>query len=101
MNITLGRIVYSKAGRDTGKKFIVVGLVDESYVLISDGDLRRIEKPKKKKIKHLELTGEIIESLSDKLKNRLKVTNPEIRKNLSSYESGYEDDNKEVKKVDN
>lgn len=83
LNVTLGRIVYSKAGRDAGRKFIILDVIDESYALISDGDLRRIEKPKKKKLKHLEMTGEVIESLNQKLVNRHKVTNAEIRKALN------------------
>ncbi|MCR4436239.1 MAG: KOW domain-containing RNA-binding protein [Clostridiales bacterium] len=82
MEVTLGQVVYSKAGRDAGRKFVVIEIVDAFYVLLSDGDLRRIEKPKKKKIKHLKLTGEINEYLSEKLKNKQKITNSEIRKAL-------------------
>lgn len=83
-NVTLGQIVYSKAGRDSSRKFVIVDVVDELYVLISDGDLRRIEKPKRKKIKHLNLTVDVIEGLSDKLINKLKITNSEIRKALEN-----------------
>ena len=87
MNVTLGELVYSKAGRDSGRKLVVIGIVNESYVLVSDGDLSRVEKPKKKKIKHLELTGTVIGSLGEKLKNNQKVTNSEIRKALMAYEN--------------
>lgn len=82
MEISLGQVVYSKTGRDSKRKLIVVGIIDELYVLISDGDLRRIEKPKKKKVKHLEFTSDIIESISEKLRNKYKVSNLEIRKAL-------------------
>ena len=54
MEYNLGELVCSKAGRDAGRKFVVVGIVDNRHVLISDGSLRKIEKPKKKKIKHIE-----------------------------------------------
>jgi len=87
MGITLGQVVFSKAGRDVGKRFVVIAVLDESYVMISDGDLRRIEKPKKKKIKHLEYTGEIIDNLNQKLTNKLKVTNAEVRKSLTTLEN--------------
>ncbi|MDF2523188.1 MAG: ribosomal protein [Clostridiales bacterium] len=83
MDITLGQVVNSKAGRDAGKKFIIVGIIDQTYVQISDGDLRKIESPKKKKLKHLELTGTIIEPISEKFRSELKVTNSEIRKALA------------------
>ena len=88
LNLTLGQVVYSKAGRDTGKGFLVVGILDNWYVLISDGDLRRIEKPKKKKVKHLETTKEMNVALSQKLENKLKVTNAEIRKALADVTIG-------------
>ncbi|HEX3029053.1 MAG TPA: KOW domain-containing RNA-binding protein [Clostridia bacterium] len=86
MGMSLGQVVYSKAGRDVGKRFIVMAVIDQSYVLVCDGDLRRIEKPKKKKIKHLEHTGQIIEALNSKLESKLKVTNAEIRKALSALQ---------------
>jgi large subunit ribosomal protein L14e len=86
LDAMLGHVVYSKAGRDSGRRFVVVKVIDEMYVLISDGGLRKIEKPKKKKIKHLELTGEFIVQLAEKLNKNLKVTNSEIKKALSVIE---------------
>jgi len=47
-NPVIGRVAYSKAGRDKGKLFIVIGIVDEDFVLVCDGDLRPVEKPKRK-----------------------------------------------------
>ena len=91
MNITLGQVVYSKVGRDTGRKFIIFGIIDESYVLIADGDLRRIDKPKKKKLKHLEITSNVIVALSEKLEKKLKVTNSEIRKALAVMGTNEQD----------
>lgn len=85
MSVTLGEIVNSKAGRDIERPFVIISIIDESYVLISDGDLRKIEKPKKKKLKHLDLTGMVIDSLNKKLVDGLKVTNAEIRKALNVY----------------
>lgn len=83
MSVALGQIVVSRAGRDAGKKFVVVKVIDHLFVEISDGDLRRLEKPKKKKIKHLSKTDEKVESLEEKLKSNSKITNAEIRKALA------------------
>lgn len=82
----LGQIVISRAGRDAGKRFVVVKVVDEFFVEISDGDLRKIEKPKKKKIKHLNITDEKAEILAEKLKNSDRITNAEIRKALAGLD---------------
>ena len=82
MNVVLGHVVYSKAGRDEGKIFVITRLVDANYAYISDGDLRRVENPKKKKIKHLVITKDIIETISKKISMESKITNAEIRKAL-------------------
>ena len=47
--IETGRICIKTAGRDAGRKCIIVDIIDDNYVLI-DGDVRR----KKCNIKHLE-----------------------------------------------
>jgi len=88
--VSLGEIVFSKAGRDSGKRFVVLEVLDESYVTISDGELRKVEKPKRKKLKHLVATGEVIKSLNEKLNARLKVTNSELRKALSAADTADE-----------
>jgi len=84
LSVTLGQVVVSKAGRDTGRKFIVVNIIDENFVEVSDGSLRKLEKPKKKKLKHLIITDERVDSLFEKLMNNMKITNAEIRRALAS-----------------
>ena len=56
--LKLGDLAISIAGRDKGKIFLVTE-VNEKYVLVVDGKLRKINKPKKKNQKHLKkvLTG--------------------------------------------
>ena len=48
-NPVIGRVAYSKSGRDKGA-FIIIDILDEDFVLISDGDLRPVEKPKRKEL---------------------------------------------------
>lgn len=55
--ITVGRVVRSTAGRDKGRLFLAIGVFDEEHLLIADGDLRKVEKPKKKKLRHLIATA--------------------------------------------
>ena len=50
-----GRVVISLAGRDEGRRFVVIE-ADEMYAMIVDGDLRKVDRPKKKKRKHLAAT---------------------------------------------
>ena len=53
MEIKVGSIVRSIAGHDKGDLQLVVGL-DNGYAYVADGKLRKVEKPKKKKLKHLQ-----------------------------------------------
>ena len=52
MDIVVHSVVCSKAGRDKGRFFAVLSMEgDAAY--IADGDLRKLEKPKRKKLIHL------------------------------------------------
>lgn len=82
-----GQVVKAKAGRDRGRLFLVVARVDDSYVLIADGATRRMDKPKKKKEKHLEPTEEYISNLAEKLEAGVRVFDSELRKCLSAMEA--------------
>ena len=51
--LQIGQFVKSRAGRDKGNVYIVTKIIDDKYVEVVDGDLRKLEKPKKKKVMHL------------------------------------------------
>mgnify|MGYP000848400045 CR=1 FL=1 len=84
----IGRVVRAKAGRDKGKFFIIVGRIDQEYVLLANGTNRSIKKPKKKKIKHLEAKPDVVYNLRDKINDGKQVFDAEIRKSLEMM--GYE-----------
>ena len=48
-----GRVVLSRQGRDEGRYFIVLQVLDDAYILIADGKSRSMHHPKKKKMKHV------------------------------------------------
>ena len=49
----IGQLVYSRAGRDSGMALVVVGVQDVRHVLVADGALRPIARPKLKSARHL------------------------------------------------
>jgi len=55
-----GQIVISKQGRDKGYAMVILTM-DREYVYLADGNRRRLEKPKKKKIKHIQITNTIVD----------------------------------------
>ena len=82
MEIKVGSIVRSKAGRDKGDFFIVLAMED-GYVYMANGELRKVDQPKKKKLKHLQGTEEVSEFIVNKLAQGGRVTNSEVRKALA------------------
>lgn len=81
-----GDLVISKSGRDKGRTFLVVSVTDEAYVYIADGSLRKLEKPKKKKIKHLEISAQASERTALDTKDTANLTNASLRKFLTNKE---------------
>lgn len=94
--IVPGQIVRSKVGRDSDRYFVVVGVLNNDYVLVSDGDLRKIDKPKKKKIKHVVAQNIIVQELRSKIETGLKISNNEIKNSLRQLGLTHQSNNKEV-----
>lgn len=84
IDVSVGQVVFSKSGRDKGNYFVVIDYT-EPYVFICDGKLRRLENPKKKKEKHIQLTNYVDKDLKAMLENQSRINNADIRKSLSQY----------------
>ena len=80
----IGNIVRSKCGHDKGNIFVVID-EDKSYYYIANGKQRTVDRPKKKKIKHIQHTNYFCEELIDKIKER-KCSDADIRKSIKKYE---------------
>ena len=83
-SLLLGSIVTSLCGRDKGRSFVVVEIIDADYVYIADGRLRRVESPKRKKIKHISVLAR-----TDEAGGRMdveNVTNKSLREFLSALD---------------
>ncbi len=84
MDIGLGSIVFSKAGRDKNDYYVVVALEGE-YAYICDGKTRKCDKPKKKKFKHMTVTKTVSALIQEKLTQTGKVTNADVRRALGDF----------------
>ena len=82
MDIERADIVISLNGRDAGKRFYVLDVRD-GYALLCDGKTRRVEKPKRKKLRHLRFDSTDSSRIAMKIRNGEKVNNSEIRRSLA------------------
>ena len=55
--VETGMLAKSKAGHDKGHLYVIYD-ADETYVYLVDGEIRTIDKPKKKKRKHVQIICE-------------------------------------------
>lgn len=85
----IGEFAKSKAGHDKDEIFIIINIEDE-YVYLVDGKNRNIEKPKKKKMKHIQSIHYIDSELQNKLNSNVKLQNEDIRKALKCYKANKE-----------
>lgn len=61
MEARTGMIVRSAAGRDKGK-FMVIVSIEGDFAYIADGRERKLDKPKKKRLKHIRVTNTVVDA---------------------------------------
>lgn len=88
-DIAIGQVVKSRAGRDKERIFLVLDIIDDQFVQVVDGDLRKLDNPKKKKIKHLIIYNTLLPEIKFKLDNKVKINNAYIRKLLEPFNKSF------------
>ena len=81
-DFTISDVVMSTAGRDQGRLFYVVG-TDPVYLMLANGKDRTLDKPKRKKRKHIQKVLRSETRVADKIRNGDKVLNSELRRDLA------------------
>lgn len=79
-----GDFVTSISGRDKNRYYVVMSSCGK-FVEICDGDLHKVDKLKKKNIKHIKFAGDFDEGLKRKLAEGKAVSDSEVRKMLAIY----------------
>ena len=63
MDFVKGQLVRSKAGRDKNRTFAVIGIQGQ-MLFLADGSLRKLDRPKAKKIRHVAPTATVLQGES-------------------------------------
>lgn len=85
MEYQIGQVVYSKSGHDKGDALMVFS-VEGDYVYLVDGKRRTLEKPKRKKMIHIQPTSYIERETAGKLCRKEYILDAEIAKALKKYQ---------------
>ena len=81
-DIQIADVVIATAGREKGKLFYVID-VDDIYLNLVNGKDRTLEKPKRKKQRHVEKVLRAETRVAEKLRLGDKVLNSELRRDLA------------------
>ena len=81
-DIGISDVVMSLAGRDQGEWFYVLD-ADDTYLMLVNGKDRPLDKPKRKKRKHVEKVLRSETRVAAKLRSGDKVLNGELRRDLA------------------
>ena len=82
MDIARSDVVRSAAGRDKGELFFVLETQGD-FLLLADGRRRRVERPKRKKRKHVEPVRASLTRTAEKIRSGGAVSNSELRRTLA------------------
>ena len=81
-NIHISDVVVSTAGHDKDELFYVVD-EDPIYLMLANGKDRTLDKPKRKKRRHVQKVLRSETRVADKLRLGDKVLNGELRRDLA------------------
>ena len=81
-DINISDVVETTAGRDAGQWFYVID-ADPVFLLLANGKDRTLEKPKRKKRKHVQKVLRSETRVAGKLIAGDKVLNSELRRDLA------------------
>ena len=81
-DFTIADVVASTAGRDQGELFYVVNMESE-FLMLANGKDRTLDRPKRKKRKHVQKVLRPETRVADKLRRGDKVLNGELRRDLA------------------
>lgn len=80
-----GGVCQSTQGRDKGRYYLIKEVLGGGFVLVADGNYKKLASPKKKSLKHLKLLPERAEAIAAKLSTGGKVFDSEVYSALKAY----------------
>ena len=81
-DINISDVVVSTAGRDSGDWFYVIA-EDQNFLFLANGKDRALDKPKRKKRKHVQKVLRSETRVAEKIRSGNKVLNGELRRDLA------------------
>ena len=81
-DLIISDVVLSTTGRDKGNNFYVIG-IEGDFLFLANGKDRTLDRPKRKKQKHVQKVLRSETRVAVKIQNGDKVLNGELRRDLA------------------
>ncbi|MCM3719775.1 KOW domain-containing RNA-binding protein [Fictibacillus phosphorivorans] len=81
----IGQLVRILKGRDADRLGVIVGILDERFVLVADGDKRKFDRAKRKNLNHIELLDFISPEVVKSILETGRVTNGKLRYAVAKF----------------
>ena len=91
-DFNISDVVQATAGRDSGKLFYVIAQEDD-YLVLANGKDRPLDRPKRKKRKHVQMVLRSETRVAEKLSRGDKVLNSELRRDLAFLAGQMQENN--------
>ena len=91
-DISISDVVVSTAGRDASEWFYVIA-EDPIYLFLANGKDRALDRPKRKKRKHVQKVLRSETRVAEKIRSGDKVLNGELRRDLAFLARQMQDTN--------
>jgi len=82
----IGCFGVSRAGHDRNEIYVIINS-DEEYVYLADGKSKTVDKPKKKKKKHIQIIVHIDQAIQTKLNQNKLFINEDIKRAIKLYKN--------------
>lgn len=86
-HVDIGQLVTSRAGRDCSRKYLVVEVLDDSYVAVADGHFRKAEAPKRKNLKHLIVHPKVACEVQRDIREKGRASNRRLSAAIREFEA--------------
>ena len=82
----IGCLGVSRAGHDCNQIYVIINS-DSEYVYLADGKSKTVDKPKKKKKKHVQIIFHIDKAINEKLSQNKLLINEDIKRAIKLYKN--------------
>lgn len=80
----IGMMAKSLAGHDRGKTYMIKDF-DEKFVYLVDGSIKTLDKPKKKKWKHVQIDRNVSRWIANLLKEEKEIHDSDVIRAIREY----------------